>query len=72
MEVLAGLLLTVLPYMGDEGVLGGLQVLHDVLVQRVHVLHQPLRRGVVHLGEGEGEDEYEGEGEGEGGGEGGV
>ena len=47
--------LTVLPYMGDEGVLRGLQVLHDVLVQRVHVLHQPLGRGVVHLGWGQGE-----------------
>ena len=33
--------------MTDEGVLAGLEVLDDVLVERVHVLHQPLGRGVV-------------------------
>ena len=37
--------------MADEGVLTSLQVLDDVLIKRVHVLHQPLGRGVVHLGE---------------------
>ena len=33
--------------MTDERVLAGLEVLDDVLVERVHVLHQPLGRGVV-------------------------
>ena len=41
--------LTVLPDVADEGVLAGLQVLHDVLVERVHVLHQPLGGAVVDL-----------------------
>lgn len=35
--------------MTDEGVLAGLEVLDDVLVERVHVLHQPLGGGVVDL-----------------------
>ena len=35
--------------MADEGVLAVLQVLHDVLVERIHVLHQPLGGGVVDL-----------------------
>ena len=39
--------LTVFPDVTDEGVLAGLEVLDDVLVERVHVLHQPLGRGVV-------------------------
>ena len=41
--------LTVFPDVADEGILAGLQVLHDVLVQRVHVLHQPLGGRVVDL-----------------------
>ena len=41
--------LTVLPDVADEGVLAGLQVLHDVLVKGVHVLHEPLGRAVVDL-----------------------
>ena len=41
--------LTVLPDVTHEGVLTGLQVLHDVLVERVHVLHQPLGGAVVDL-----------------------
>ena len=41
--------LTVLPDVADEGVLAGLQVLHDVLVEGVHVLHEPLGRAVVDL-----------------------
>ena len=41
--------LTVLPDVTHEGVLAGLQVLHDVLVERVHVLHQPLGGAVVDL-----------------------
>ena len=40
-------LLTVLPDGADEVVLGLPQLLHDVLVERVHVLHQPLAGGVV-------------------------
>ena len=35
--------------MTDEGVLASLEVLDDVLVERVHVLHQPLSGGVVDL-----------------------
>lgn len=35
--------------MYDEGVLGGLKEGHDVLVQWVHVLHEPLVSGVVDL-----------------------
>ena len=35
--------------MTDEGVLAVLQVLDDVLVERIHVLHQPLGSGVVDL-----------------------
>ena len=35
--------------MADEGVLAGLQVLDDVLVERIHVLHQPLGGAVVDL-----------------------
>ena len=42
-------LLTIFPYVADEGVLAGLQVLHNVLVEWVHVLHQPLRRRIVDL-----------------------
>ena len=41
--------LTIFPYVANEWVLAGLQVLHNVLVQRVHVLHQPLRRRIVDL-----------------------
>ena len=41
--------LTVLPDVADEGVLAGLQVLHNVLVQGVHVLHEPLGRAVLHV-----------------------
>ena len=41
--------LGVLPHVDDEGVLRGLQLGDDVLVQRVHVLHQPLLGGVVDL-----------------------
>ena len=41
--------LTVLPDVAHEGVLASLQVLHDVLVEGVHVLHQPLGRAVVDL-----------------------
>ena len=39
--------LTVLPDGADELVLRLPQLLHNVLVQRVHVLHQPLPGGVV-------------------------
>ena len=39
--------LTVLPDGADELVLRLPQLLHDVLVERVHVLHQPLAGGVV-------------------------
>ena len=35
--------------MTDERVLAGLEVLDDVLVERVHVLHQPLGGRVVDL-----------------------
>ena len=35
--------------MADEGVLAGLEVLDNVLVERVHVLHEPLGGAVVHL-----------------------
>ena len=35
--------------MADEGVLAGLQVLDDVLVEGIHVLHQPLGGAVVDL-----------------------
>lgn len=41
--------LTVLPDVADEWVLGRLEVLDDVLVERVHVLHQPLGGAVVDL-----------------------
>ena len=40
-------LLTVLPDGADELVLRLPQLLHDVLVERVHVLHQPLAGGIV-------------------------
>ena len=40
---------TVFPDVADEGVLAGLEVLDNVLVERVHVLHQPLGGAVVHL-----------------------
>jgi hypothetical protein len=43
------LALTVLPDVTNEGVLAGLQVLHNVLVERVHVLHEPLCGAIVHL-----------------------
>ena len=42
-------LLTIFPYVANEGVLTGLQVLHNVLVEWVHVLHQPLCRRIVDL-----------------------
>ena len=35
--------------MTHEGVLAGLEILDDVLVERIHVLHQPLSGGVVDL-----------------------
>ena len=35
--------------MTHEGVLAGLEILDDVLVERIHVLHQPLGGGVVDL-----------------------
>ena len=41
--------LTVFPDVTDERVLAGLEVLDDVLVERVHVLHQPLSGRVVDL-----------------------
>ena len=46
-ESLCHSLLTVLPDGADEVVLRLPQLLHDVLVERVHVLHQPLAGGVV-------------------------
>jgi hypothetical protein len=41
--------LTIFPDVADEGVLAGLEVLDNVLVERVHVLHEPLGGTVVHL-----------------------
>ncbi len=41
--------LTIFPDVADEGVLAGLEVLDNVLVERVHVLHEPLGGAVVHL-----------------------
>ena len=42
-------LLTILPDAGDKVVGGALHDGHDVLIQGVHVLHQPLVSRVVHL-----------------------
>ena len=39
----------VLPDLLDQGVLRILQQLHDILIQRVHILHQPLIGGIVHI-----------------------
>lgn len=41
--------LRVLPDVTHEGILRGLQETHDVLVQWVHVLHQPLVGAVINL-----------------------
>ena len=41
--------LTVLPNVADERICGGLEILDNVLVQRIHVLHEPLGGAVVDL-----------------------
>ena len=35
--------------MADEWILTGLKILNNILVEGIHVLHQPLLRRVVHV-----------------------
>ena len=44
-------MLTIFPNVANKGILACLQVLHNVLIEWVHVLHQPLGRRVVDLWE---------------------
>jgi hypothetical protein len=39
--------LGIFPDVGNERVLGSLELLHNVLIERVHVFHQPFGGGVV-------------------------
>ena len=40
---------TIFPDMADEWILTGLKILNNILVEGIHVLHQPLLRRVVHV-----------------------